>query len=155
MGPADTYTHGHDEAVVAQHRRRTAETCSRQLLGVLQPNNVILDVGCGPGTISIGLARAVPAGRVDAIDVVADVLADAATLAIEQGVDNLGFAVGDVYALEAGDATYNAVHAHQVLQHLTRPVDALVEMRRVTAPRRPCCSPRRRLRLVHSLPPPS
>ena len=44
------------------------------------------------------------------------------------------FDVGDVYALAFGDASFDVVHAHQVLQHLTDPVAALVEMRRVCAP---------------------
>jgi len=132
--PDDTYTHGHQPAVVAQHARRTAEACSRRLLELVQPSDSILDVGCGPGSISVGLARAVPAGRVDAIDVAGSILADAAAHAEAEGVRNVSFDVGDVYALAAPDDAYDAVHAHQVLQHLTRPVDALREMRRVAKP---------------------
>ena len=44
------------------------------------------------------------------------------------------FAVDDVYALDADDETFDVVHAHQVLQHLSDPVAALVEMRRVLVP---------------------
>jgi SAM-dependent methyltransferase len=42
--------------------------------------------------------------------------------------------VDDVYALDQADASFDVVHAHQVLQHLTDPVAALVEMRRVLRP---------------------
>ena len=52
----------------------------------------------------------------------------------DAGVDNVEFAVGDVYALDLPDASFDVVHAHQVLQHLTDPVAALREMRRVCAP---------------------
>ena len=131
---SEIYTHGHQPAVVAQHARRTAESCSRRLLEVVRPSDVILDVGCGPGSISIGLAKAVPKGRVDAIDVAEPVLSDAVTLADESRLNNGSFAVGDAYALDAHDDSYDAVHAHQVLQHLTRPVDALREMGRVAKP---------------------
>ncbi len=42
--------------------------------------------------------------------------------------------VGDVYELEIEDDSFDVVHAHQVLQHLTDPVKALTEMRRVLRP---------------------
>ncbi len=42
--------------------------------------------------------------------------------------------MGDVYALPLDDASFDVVHAHQVLQHLSDPVAALVEMRRVCRP---------------------
>ena len=42
--------------------------------------------------------------------------------------------VGDVYGLAYDDATFDVTHAHQVLQHLSDPVAALREMRRVTKP---------------------
>jgi ubiquinone/menaquinone biosynthesis C-methylase UbiE len=47
---------------------------------------------------------------------------------------HVAFAVGDVYALEADDGSFDVVHAHQVLQHLTDPVAALREMARVCRP---------------------
>jgi SAM-dependent methyltransferase len=46
----------------------------------------------------------------------------------------VGFGAADAYALPFADATFDVVHAHQVLQHLARPVDALVEMGRVLRP---------------------
>ena len=52
----------------------------------------------------------------------------------EAGVDNVEFAVGDIYALDLADASFDVVHADQVLQHLTDPVAALREMRRVCTP---------------------
>lgn len=44
------------------------------------------------------------------------------------------FSTGDVYALDYDDASFDVVHAHQVLQHLREPVDALRELRRVLRP---------------------
>ncbi len=132
MNTPDVYTHGHHRAVVDQHARRTAATCAAHLLPHLGPGDAVLDVGCGPGSITVGLAAAVPDGHVDAFDVAPEIVATAAEAAT--GIHNVVFTTGDVYAIDAVDDTYDAVHAHQVLQHLTRPVEALREMRRVTRP---------------------
>ena len=134
MSRQDTYTHGHQKAVVAQHSLRTADSCAAYLLPHLNTDDVVLDVGCGPGSISLGLARAVADGSVVAIDISDDVLDSARTATHDAGITNLRFDTGDVYSLAAADSSYDVVHAHQLLQHLTRPVEALREMRRVTCP---------------------
>jgi ubiquinone/menaquinone biosynthesis C-methylase UbiE len=94
----------------------------------------LLDAGCGPGTITAGLARAVAPGAVVGIDVVESVLASARDSLAAGGLANCSFEAGDIYALRWADASFEAAHAHQVLQHLSRPVDALRELRRVLAP---------------------
>jgi ubiquinone/menaquinone biosynthesis C-methylase UbiE len=124
---SDTYSHGHHESVLRSHRQRTAENSCAYLLPHLMPGQELLDVGCGPGTITVDLAARVAPGRVIGIDLVE--VADAAS-----APDNVSFGTGDVYALDYEDASFDVVHAHQVLQHLTRPVDALREMRRVLKP---------------------
>jgi SAM-dependent methyltransferase len=92
----------------------------------------ILDVGCGPGTITVDLADRVPDGHVTGIDAAPEIVAQARELA--GGRANLDFTTGDVYSLDYPDATFCVTHAHQVLQHLADPVRALAEMRRVTKP---------------------
>ena len=129
---SDVYTHGHHESVLRSHRWRTAENSAAYLLPHLRPNLRILDVGCGPGTITAGLADRVPQGHVTGIDAAPDVLDQAREAAAQR--DNVDFTTGDVYALDYPDATFCVVHAHQVLQHLGDPVRALTEMRRVTKP---------------------
>jgi len=129
---ADRYTHGHHASVVGQHARRTAEVDAAFLLPHLRPGMRLLDVGCGPGSITAGLARVVAPGEVVGIDVVPAVLDQAR--AANAAVSNLRFAEGSVYALAYGDASFDVCYAHQVLQHLTRPVDAAREMRRVLRP---------------------
>jgi SAM-dependent methyltransferase len=61
------------------------------------------------------------------------VLELARAVAAERGVA-VELRAGDVYALDFPDASFDVVHAHQVLQHLTDPVRALREMRRVLRP---------------------
>ncbi|MGK5111549.1 MULTISPECIES: methyltransferase domain-containing protein [unclassified Geodermatophilus] len=129
----DTYTHGHAEPVLQSHRWRTAENSAGYLLPHLRPGLDLLDVGCGPGTITVDLAARVAPGRVLGLDVAPAPLDEARAAAERAGVP-VEFAVGDVYALEAADDSYDVVHAHQVLQHLTEPVAALREMARVCRP---------------------
>jgi SAM-dependent methyltransferase len=130
--PPDTYSHGHHESVLRSHRWRTAENSAGYLLPHLRAGQSLLDVGCGPGNITVDIASRVAPGPVLGIDAAADAIA-AATEA-NTAPDRVTFAVGDVYALDAADDTYDVVHAHQVLQHLSDPVAALREMRRVTRP---------------------
>lgn len=127
----ERYTHGHHPSVVAQHARRRAEVEAWFLLPRLASGQRLLDVGCGPGTVTSGLARAVAPGLATGLDAAADVLATARRHAAETGLDNLEFVEGDVYALDYPDASFNVVYANQLLQHLAEPVAALREMRRV------------------------
>ena len=129
----DTYTHGHADSVLQSHRWRTAENSAPHLSRHLRPGQDLLDVGCGPGTITVDLAARVAPGRVLAVDVSSDPLDEARALAAQRGV-RVEFAVGDVYALEPADDSFDVVHAHQLLQHLTDPVAALREMARVCRP---------------------
>src|SRR5438309_3830464 len=131
---SDTYLHGHHDSVLRSHRWRTAENSAGYLLPRLAPDARVLDVGCGPGTITADLAARVPGGDVTAIDAAADVLAQARREAERRGLDNVRFDTGDVYRLDFADGTFDVVHAHQVLQHVTDPVAALREMRRVCRP---------------------
>ena len=128
----EVYTHGHHESVLRSHKWRTAENSAAYLLPHLAPDAKILDVGCGPGTITADLADRVPRGQVTGMDAAQEIVEQARTAAGGRG--NLGFATGDVYALDYPDGSFDVVHAHQVLQHLGDPVRALREMRRVTRP---------------------
>jgi len=132
MSP-DVYTHGHHESVLRSHSWRTAENSAAYLLPHLRPGLRLLDVGCGPGTITVDLAALVAPGQVVGIDASGQVLDRARAVASRAGVD-VTFGVGDVYALDFPDDSFDVVHAHQVLQHLTDPVAALREMRRVARP---------------------
>lgn len=125
-----TYLHGHHDSVLRSHRWRTAENSAGYLLPRLRPGDRVLDVGCGPGTITAGLAAR--AGQVIGIDAAADVLAAAREAAAGQA--NVRFEAGDVYHLGCPGGAFDVVHAHQLLQHLADPVAALREMGRAGRP---------------------
>ncbi len=133
MSPETTYTHGHHESVLRSHRWRSAENSAGYLLAHLAPGQDLLDVGCGPGTITRDLARRVAPGRVVGVDASAEVVELARRDAVADDLGNVRFEVADVYALPFGDGAFAVVHAHQLLQHLSDPVAALKEMRRVCA----------------------
>ncbi|OBT82215.1 hypothetical protein VE02_09003 [Pseudogymnoascus sp. 03VT05] len=127
------YTTDHASSVLQTHKWRTVANSAAYLLPYLKPGMTILDVGCGPGSISIDLARLTPGSHVTGIDV-DDPLKEARASAAAIGVTNVEFKVGDIHALDFPDASFDVVHAHQVLQHISDPVLALREMRRVAKP---------------------
>lgn len=132
--PRDHYTHGHHESVLRTHSWRTVENSAAYLVPELDPGLSLLDVGCGPGTITIDLARRLAPGTVTGVDAAPGIVEQAAALAHDEGVTNAVFRVGDVYALDFPDASFDIVHAHQVLQHVADPVQAMREIRRVLKP---------------------
>ena len=131
----NVYTHGHHESVLRSHRWRTADNSAGYLLPRLRPGMRLLDVGCGPGTITMDLADLVgPGGRVTALERTEDALDLARAEAERRGTTDVDFVTGDVQGLDLPDDSFDVVHAHQVLQHVDDPVRALREMRRVCRP---------------------
>lgn len=128
------YTHGHEASTLASHGARTAANSAGYLLKHLLPGMTVLDVGCGPGTITLDLARIVSPGKVVGIEKVEAPLVAARAEAQARGDTSTEFQIADVFALPYADASFDIVHAHQVLQHLTDPVAALKEMARVCKP---------------------
>lgn len=128
------YSHGHHKSVVEDHARRTAQDSAAFLLPHIKPNHTILDVGCGPGTITADLAALVPQGKVVGADAVESVLEQAQAFADSRGLTNVTFQSVDANALPFPDDSFDIVFCHQVLQHVKDPVAILKEMRRVVKP---------------------
>lgn len=130
----ERYLHGHHASVLRSHSWRTAENSAAYLIPQLKAGLEVLDVGSGPGTITLDLARLVAPGRVVGIDASEQVVANANGLAYDNDLHNVTFRTGDAYALDFEDDSFDVVHAHQVLQHLADPVTALREFKRVLRP---------------------
>jgi ubiquinone/menaquinone biosynthesis C-methylase UbiE len=130
----DAYTHGHHEAVLRSHRWRTADNSAAYLLGHLDPGLSLLDIGCGPGTLTADLATRVAPGRVLGVDTAAEAISAARDHARDQGASNVEVAVGDFRSLDLDRGSFDVVHAHQVLQHLREPVEALRTMASLARP---------------------
>jgi SAM-dependent methyltransferase len=131
----DTYIHGHSDSVLRSHRWRTADNSAAYLLPHLADGMRLLDVGCGPGTLTVDLAgRVGPAGTVVGVDVSASVVQEATAHATAVGAGNVTFHAGDFRTLDLAEGSFDVVHAHQVLQHLREPVPALAAMARLARP---------------------
>jgi len=134
--PREDYMHRANPAFDAAMTARTATHEAAFFLPHLRPGLRLLDVGCGPGTITLGLAGAVALGEVVGLDLRPEAVDQARTAAAERGVANVRFEVGSAYALPFPDASFAAAFAHIVLMHLREPGRALAE-RRVLPSRKP------------------
>lgn len=98
----------------------------------LTRRDLVLDVGCGAGSTTIGLAAKVD--RVIGVDLEDTEFDDARAYAQVSGIDNVEFCEGSVYELGFPDQHFDACLAHSMVETLDRPVDALREIRRVLKP---------------------
>jgi SAM-dependent methyltransferase len=131
----ERYIHGHSDSVLRSHRWRTADNSAAYLLPHLADGLRLLDVGCGPGTLTVDLARRVaPAGEVVGVDLSESVVAEATAHTAEAGAANVTFRAGDFREIGTAQASFDVVHAHQVLQHLRDPVGALAAMAGLARP---------------------
>src|ERR1051325_6320670 len=105
MGNPMTYTHGHHESVLRSHKWRTVDNSAAYLAPHLASGMSVLDVGCGPGTITADIRRRGAPGRGVGIDSSTAVIEEARRDAGDR--PNVEFSVGDIYALEMRDHTFD------------------------------------------------
>jgi len=129
------YSQGHSASVVASHASRTVQNSAAFLLPHIKPHFTIVDLGCGPGTITRGFCAFVPHGSVIGIDASPAVIEQARSLAPASEYPNLSFRVGDITErLPFEDESVDVVYTHQTLLHLPRPIPVLEEARRILKP---------------------
>ncbi|PTX97335.1 hypothetical protein DB346_20230 [Verrucomicrobia bacterium LW23] len=157
----ENYTPGYTANALGFMQRRTLQSHGAFLIPHLRRGMRVLDCGCGPGTITLGIARAVASegpvvarvtsedrrdgnagegsaplvqiGQVIGIDRGSTQLAQAADNAREAGLPAT-FEAGDIYNLAFPDGIFDVVFSHALFEHLSRPVDALREIHRVLKP---------------------
>ncbi len=135
-----SYTMGYGEDFLQLLNRRSAQTNAAMLLPHLEHSQRLLDFGCGPGTISVGLARAVEPGEFHGIDMEESQIAIARAAARAGGHDNATFHVGDVTKLPFADGYFDVAFCHTVLTHVPDTAAALHEAKRVLKPGGLLCS---------------
>ncbi len=128
------YTMGYTEDFLQLLDRRSAATHAAYLLPHLRSGDRVLDFGCGPGTITVGLAKAVEPGEVHGIDMEESQIAMARSAAEAGGHINTTFHVGDVTALPFEDDSFDVAHCHAVLMHVPDTAATLAEVKRVLKP---------------------
>ena len=132
--PAPAYTMGYSEEFQKLLARRNAAVSAAHLLPHLGPGLRVLDFGCGPGTISMGLAKAVAPGELHGVDMEASQIEMARAGAAAGGHDNAFFRTGDVTDLPFEDDSFDVAHCHAVLMHVPDTSAALAEVKRVLKP---------------------
>ncbi len=125
---------GASQELSSWHAARTADKSAAFFLPYLKQGMSLLDCGCGPGTITIGIADAVAPGRVVGIDLYEPRLEQARALAAERGANNLSFQVASVYELPFEDDTFDAAFENEMLEHIDDPEKAAREIHRVIRP---------------------
>jgi ubiquinone/menaquinone biosynthesis C-methylase UbiE len=134
-GLPDRYAPGFADDAVAMMADRSAGRRAAFLLPLLAAGMRVLDAGCGPGTITSGLASCVePGGRVVGVDAEASQIELARATAEAAASLHLSFEIGSVYELQFASASFDVAFAHGLFEHLARPLDALAELRRVLRP---------------------
>ncbi len=130
----EKYVHGYS----AEHRAflssRTAAREAAFFLPHLKPGMRLLDCGCGMGALTASLAEYLAPGEVVGFDREQSQVEAATAWAAEKGVKNVRFEIGNIYEIGYPDASFDAVFAFTVLEHLREPKRAMREMRRVLKP---------------------
>ena len=134
MATEGAYSIGHKEGALRYLRFRTAERSCGFFREQVGPASRILDCGCGPGSITIGLARWAPEGQTIGVDIGADQLDGARALARDLGVTNVAFRQGSIFDLPFADDSFDVVFSQTVLFHVPHREQALTEIKRVLRP---------------------
>lgn len=129
-----TYTPGHSENATEFMARRTIESHGEFFLPYLTPGVSVLDCGCGPRSITLSIARRIGNGRVVGVDFEESQIQRASATAKEHCLSIAAFHQADCYSPPFEDARFDRVFSNALLEHLTDPLRALCEMRRVLKP---------------------
>jgi SAM-dependent methyltransferase len=127
----EPYTMGYGPAATAIMSERTAQSHAAFFLPHLKTGMSLLDCGCGPGTITLGLAELVAPGQVVGTEIEESQVALARDNALKRGVGNARFEAADLYELPFADASFDAVFISAVLGNLQEPIRGLLEAYRV------------------------
>jgi len=131
----ETYTLGYSDTALGFVSRRTLESHGAFFIPYLHPGMTVLDCGCGPGSITLGIAARVGNhGSVVGVDMDESQVRLATANAAARAVTNVSFRTGSAYALPFADRTFDAVFSHALVEHLSHPGKALREFLRVLRP---------------------
>ena len=111
----EQYTLGYGAAATAMMAGRTAEGHAAFLVSHLQTGMKVLDCGCGPGSVTLGLATIVAPGEAVGTDLEESQLEVGSKAAAQRGIGNARFEIADAYQLPFADESFDAVFISAVL----------------------------------------
>lgn len=120
------------EGMSSWYKSRRLETNFPYLVPYLSTGLSVLDVGCGPGTVTLGVARKVTPGPVTGVDLEPALLATAESDAATAGVDNLRYVKADACRLPFAEGAFDLTYSRDFMHFAADPIRALREQRRVT-----------------------
>jgi len=129
-GPQSAFGY-HTDAVIEQFSARQAAGPAAFLIPHLRSGMSLLDVGCGPGTVTQGLGEVVAPAPVVGCDLEAGMIERARALADEAGAGNVSFRTGNILNLPFEDGKFDVVFSSAVTEHLPNPIEAVKELARV------------------------
>ena len=130
-----TYVHGYDRLESVRLQDQASTLVDLLHSGTAYPEgSSVLEAGCGVGAQTIPLARNSPGARITSVDISAASVAEAKAKADAAGLTNVSFRQADIFALPFEPASFDHVFVCFVLEHLSRPVDALVVLRKLIRP---------------------
>jgi len=130
----ERYTPGQTATSLAFMAERSLESHGAALLSWLRPGQQVLDLGCGPGTITSGIADRVFPGCVTGVDARREPLETARRLAEGCEQVNLTYTCATAYRLPFDTASFDLIFSHALMEHLEDPALALAEIQRVLRP---------------------
>jgi len=126
--------HGTEKVQRDYYGRRRLASHFPPIVDYLSPTAHVLDVGCGPGTITLEVAAELTSGTLIGVDSEESSIDKARALASDLGVGNVSFQVGDAYQLPFDTDTFDLTYSRVLIDWLREPVKALQEQKRVTKP---------------------
>ncbi len=129
------YVHGYDE-----RERERLEDQAGALVSLLHHDtrypagSRVLEAGCGVGAQTVTLATNSPAAQIVSVDISAESVATARRRVEEREITNVEFHVGDLFHLPFPEASFDHLFVCFVLEHLSRPAEALATLRRAVRP---------------------
>lgn len=129
-----TYTPGHSQNASEFMEKRSFALHGQFFAEHLSPGLSVLDCGCGPGSITLGIAEAVYPGNTVGIDFGESQIAHAKAAVSGTSRGNVSFQAATCYSLPFPADTFDRVFSHALFEHLSEPARAVAEMRRVLKP---------------------
>ena len=115
-------------------KNRTIENCCAFMEAEIKQSYSILDIGCGPGTITSGFAKMAPHAAVTGIDIHDSQIQLAKKYAQAESYQNLAFQQGSIFELPFPDNSFDLVFVQTVFVHIPDHPKALAEIKRVLKP---------------------